>query len=68
MATLNIKNLPDRLYRKIQARAVREYRSIAQEVIHILSVSNGKCHPSLHLGTPGAGQKTSGKSLTPENM
>ena len=37
MATLNIKNLPDRLYRKIQARAQRKHRSIAQEVIHILS-------------------------------
>ena len=39
MATLNIKNLPDRLYKKIQARANREHRSIAQEVIHILSVA-----------------------------
>jgi plasmid stability protein len=37
MATLNIKKMPDRLYRKIQARANREHRSIAQEVIHILS-------------------------------
>ena len=37
MATLNIKNMPDRLYRKIQARANRAHRSIAQEVIHILS-------------------------------
>ena len=37
MATLNIKNLPDSLYRKIQARAKRERRSVAQEVIHILS-------------------------------
>ena len=39
MATLNIKNLPDRLYRKIQARANREHRSIAQEVIHILTLA-----------------------------
>jgi plasmid stability protein len=39
MATLNIKNLPDRLYKKIQVRAHREHRSIAQEVIHILSVA-----------------------------
>jgi plasmid stability protein len=39
MATLNIKNLPDRLYKKIQARANREHRSIAQEVIHILSTA-----------------------------
>jgi plasmid stability protein len=39
MATLNIKNLPDRLYEKIQARAKRAHRSIAQEVIHILSLA-----------------------------
>ena len=37
MATLNIKNLPDALYRKLQARARRERRSVAQEVIHLLS-------------------------------
>jgi len=36
MATLNIKNLPDQLYRKLQARAKREHRSVAQEVTHIL--------------------------------
>ena len=36
MATLNIKNLPDGLYRKIQARARREHRSVAQEVTRIL--------------------------------
>ena len=37
MATLNIKNLPDGLYRKLQARAKRMHRSVAQEVTHILS-------------------------------
>jgi plasmid stability protein len=37
MATLNIKNLPDVLYRKLQARAKRERRSVAQEVTHLLS-------------------------------
>jgi plasmid stability protein len=37
MATLNIKNLPDALYRKLQARAKRERRSVAQEVTHLLS-------------------------------
>jgi plasmid stability protein len=37
MATLNIKNLPDRLYRKLQSRAKRQHRSVAQEVTHILS-------------------------------
>jgi plasmid stability protein len=37
MATLNVKNLPDALYRKLQARARRERRSVAQEVTHLLS-------------------------------
>ena len=37
MATLNIKNLPDRLYRKLQARAKRQHRSVSQEVTHMLS-------------------------------
>ena len=36
MATLNIKNLPDALYRKLQARARRERRSVAREVTQIL--------------------------------
>lgn len=36
MATLNVKNLPDRLYRKLQARAKKQHRSVAQEVTHIL--------------------------------
>lgn len=37
VATLNVKNLPDGLYRKLQARARRERRSVAQEVTHLLS-------------------------------
>jgi plasmid stability protein len=37
VATLNIKNLPDGLYKKLQARAKRERRSVAQEVAQILS-------------------------------
>ena len=37
MATLNVKNLPDPLYKKLQARARRERRSLAQEVIHLLT-------------------------------
>lgn len=36
MATLNVKNLPDALYQKLQARAKREHRSVAQEVTRIL--------------------------------
>jgi plasmid stability protein len=37
MAILNIKNLPDALYKKLQARAKRQRRSVAQEVTHLLS-------------------------------
>jgi plasmid stability protein len=37
VATLNVKNLPDGLYRKLQARAKRQRRSVAQEVAQILS-------------------------------
>ena len=37
MATLNIKNLPDALYKKLQARARCQHRSVAQAVIHLLS-------------------------------
>jgi plasmid stability protein len=36
MATLNVKNLPDGLYRKLQAQARRERRSVAQEVTRLL--------------------------------
>jgi hypothetical protein len=39
VATLNIKNMPDALYKKLQARAKRERRSVAQEVTHLLTVA-----------------------------
>jgi plasmid stability protein len=37
VATLNIKGLPDPLYRKLKARAKRQRRSIAQEVTMLLA-------------------------------
>lgn len=37
MATLNIKNFPDALYKKLQARAKKEHRSVAQEITKLLS-------------------------------
>lgn len=37
MATLNVKHLPDALYRKLKARAKRERRSVAQEVTVLLT-------------------------------
>ena len=36
MPTLNIKNFPASLYRRLKQRAGREHRSMAQEVTHIL--------------------------------
>jgi plasmid stability protein len=42
MATLNIKNLPDLLYRKLKAKAEREHRSIAQQVTHMLEEALGE--------------------------
>lgn len=36
MATLNLKNFPDSLYQRLQARARQERRSLAQEIIHLL--------------------------------
>lgn len=37
MATLNIKDFPDALYRRLQSRARRRRRSVAQEVTQLLS-------------------------------
>ena len=37
MATLNIKNMPDALYKKLQKRARQRRRSLAQEVTQILA-------------------------------
>jgi plasmid stability protein len=36
VATLNIKDFPDKLHRKLQAIARKNRRSLAQEVTHIL--------------------------------
>jgi plasmid stability protein len=37
MATLNVKKVPDALYRRLQAHARRQRRSVAQEVVLLLS-------------------------------
>lgn len=36
MATLNIKGFPDGLYRKLQARARKDRRSLAQQITYLL--------------------------------
>jgi plasmid stability protein len=37
VAILNVKNVPDDLYRTLRARARSQRRSISQEVIHLLT-------------------------------
>jgi len=51
VATLNIKGMPEPLYRKLQLRAKRERRSVAQEVIYILeqSLEQRKLHSILEM-------------------
>ena len=42
MATLNIKNFPDPLYEQLLKQAEEEHRSVAQQVIHLVSKSVGR--------------------------
>jgi plasmid stability protein len=42
VATLNVKNLPDALYRKLRKRARDRRRSVAQEVTLILEEAVGR--------------------------
>ena len=57
MATLNVKNLPDALYRKLQTRAKRQRRSVAQEVAQILSDALESPRPLSILDLQGLGKE-----------
>ena len=57
LAVLNIKNLPDSLYKKLQARAKRQHRSIAQEVTHLLSDALETPKPLSILDLKGLGKE-----------
>lgn len=61
MATLNIKNVPDKLYRKIQLRASKKHRSVAQEVVHILSQATEQTDTLSVLDLQGLGKQAWGK-------
>ncbi len=54
---LNVKNLPDALYRKLQASARRERRSVAQEVTQILSSALEAPKPRSILDLRGLGKE-----------
>ena len=57
MATLNLKNFPDSLYEKLHARAQRERRSLAQEVIHLLDHAIQEQPPLSILELQGLGKE-----------
>lgn len=57
LAVLNIKNLPDALYRKLQARAKRQHRSVAQEVTHLLTEALESPAPLSILDLKGLGKE-----------
>lgn len=58
MATLNVKNLPDDLYRKLQERAKRQRRSVAQEVTHLLEQALSEPEPHSILELEGLGKES----------
>jgi plasmid stability protein len=56
MATLNVKNLSDALYRKLQKRARERRRSVAQEVTLILEEAVSRQEPLSILELRGLGK------------
>ena len=57
MASLNIKNFPKALYEKLQERARVQGRSVAQEVIHLLSQAVEQPAPLSILELQGLGKE-----------
>ncbi len=57
MATLNVKNFPDALYKKLQVQAKRERRSVAQEVTRLLTAALGAPKPLSILDLKGLGKE-----------
>ena len=57
MATLNIKNLPDALYKKLHRQAKSERRSVAQEVTRLLSDALETPEPLSLLDLRGLGKE-----------
>lgn len=57
MATLNVKNLPDSLYRKLKVRAKQRRRSVAKEVTDILTHALSEPEPLSILELKGLGKE-----------
>ena len=57
MATLNVKNFPDALYKKLQVRAKLERRSVAQQVTILLTGALGSPRQLSILDLKGLGKE-----------
>jgi plasmid stability protein len=57
VATLNLKNVPDPIYRKLRARAKRKGRSVAQEAVQILAQATEEPAPLSILALKGLGKE-----------
>jgi plasmid stability protein len=57
VATLNLKKFPDALYEHLRARARRERRSVAQEVIHLLAQAIEPAAPRSIMELQGLGKE-----------
>ena len=68
MATLNVKNVPERLHQKLKLRARRQLRSVSQEVIRILSDAVDEAPPSSILELRGLGKRTWKRVDPPEHV
>lgn len=55
MAVLNVKRFPDDVYARLKVRAAREHRSVAQEIIHLLSAATVEAEPLSILDLRGLG-------------
>jgi plasmid stability protein len=63
VATLNINNFPDRLYRRIKRRAGKNRRSITQEVVQLLDDAVNTAPPLSLLELGGLGKEVWEKAL-----
>jgi plasmid stability protein len=63
MATLNVKNFPDRIYRRLQQRAGKNRRSVAQEVVHLLEEAVAEAPRLSLLELEGLGKELWEKAL-----
>jgi len=64
MATLNVKHFPDPLYEQLQKQAAKEHRSVAQQVIHLVSESVRSPEVSVYSRIARAWQESTPRSAS----